>query len=114
MLDTTASSTSATSSTGSSTKLLAELASPVLVLALMAPPIALRGWVAQQFWGWWVVPLGAPALGWLQATGLVLGFWLVLPMRNPQGEGKAEMFSAMLLLPLVIYGVGAMLKWIAG
>lgn len=28
------------------------------------------GWVAHLLWGWFLVPLGVPAVGWMQATGI--------------------------------------------
>ena len=42
----------------------------VLILILGIPLALLNGWALSVMWGWFIVPLGAPALGLIQAIGI--------------------------------------------
>lgn len=45
-----------------------------LLIALASVPVALaaRAWALSSLWAWFVVPLGAPAIGWAHSLGLAL------------------------------------------
>jgi hypothetical protein len=50
----------------------------VLGFLLIASAILLNGAVLSQLWGWFIVPLGVPVVGIVQASGLVLAARLVV------------------------------------
>jgi hypothetical protein len=45
-----------------------------LLISLVSLPIALaaRAWALSSLWAWFVMPLGAPAIGWAHSLGLAL------------------------------------------
>ena len=42
------------------------------LLAMLTVAVCV-GFIAQSYWAWFVVPLGAPALGFWQAAGIAIG-----------------------------------------
>lgn len=48
--------------------------------------IVYRGWVLTMLWGWFLVPLGIPAISIATALGIVL----IVSMFTPNNETKSE------------------------
>lgn len=60
-------------------------------LLILTLPVQLwSGFVLSVLWGWFVVPLGVPPIGVLQATGLTLTVDLVKLVIAPPREGTPQ------------------------
>lgn len=86
----------------------------VLLTGLLAGVSILRGWVLSVIWGWFMVPLGAPAIGIAAAIGVALighmvaGSWQ--PTREQTKEEKqADMFR-IFFNPLMTLGIAWVVK----
>jgi hypothetical protein len=44
----------------------------VLAVPLVFGLLAYHGWALATLWGWFIVPLGAPPIGWAQFVGISL------------------------------------------
>ena len=74
------------------TNAIGYLASLLLGFALVLGAIILVGAVMSQLWAWFVVPLGVPAIGVLQATGIALVARLAV-FQDCQQESKDKNYS---------------------
>lgn len=88
----------------------------LLALALAVPLTFWQGWMVARLWRWFVVPIGAPAIGLAQAVGLAV---IVAMFRRSRGGKLADDHVALQL----VYGSGdrtlqflvaALAHWIAG
>lgn len=57
-------------------------------LLLLGPALLLRAVVTQCLWMWFLTPLGAPAVSFYEAYGLVLTWAFVLTRRTRKGEKR--------------------------
>lgn len=64
---------------------------PFITLMILPIYIAYEGFVLSTFWSWFVVPLGAPALGVAQAAGIAL---MVSVARAKASETKQHIDAA--------------------
>lgn len=96
---------------------------PTLLLGLLGVVVALGAWVAyvaHKFYGWFVVPLGAPALSWWHVWGLLIMYNLITYKTDdrekskepgPIGKilgyilGRALIVAVILLIGWLIHGV---------
>jgi hypothetical protein len=95
-----------------------EVAAAVLlfsgVFALGAVRIFVDGWALWQLWQWFVVPLGAPPIGYWHACGIDLMIGMVLAMSLPrppdEESGKTIGYAAakVLIAPLTV-GIGLLI-----
>jgi hypothetical protein len=79
-----------------------------LLLALTVPLTLETGWVIWSLWAWFLVPLGVPALGFWQASGLLLLKDIIVARRSsnrPANDILSETLGWMVMLP-VIWGLG--------
>lgn len=81
------------------------------VMALMLPVTLLKGVVASHLWSWFAVPIGAPALGIMQMSGVTLLVSMIMfkwpaedEKRKTSGLGRMVLLSVMYLL---MWGMGA-------
>ncbi len=89
-------------------------------LIVMAAISALfRGWVLSILWGWFMVPLGLPALSVVTCMGvaLVIGFLTHQYVDNDNGkdggERIARLISFAILYPLIALLMGWIIKQFA-
>lgn len=59
-------------------KNLINVAGCLVWLCAFVPLSLWRGFVLAKLWGWYIVPLGAPLIGWVHAVGLSVFFGLLL------------------------------------
>jgi len=80
----------------------------VFWLVMFACVIVFSGFVTVELWGWFVVPLGAPAIGIAHALGLRMLVSVsthnYAEDKRSQGERLANAFA----LPLFAWGFGAL------
>lgn len=75
----------------------------IVILLSMVEGVALS-----FLWAWFVVPLGAPAISIVQATGICLVVGLVVP--HPERSEDFNMPMHAIAKPLIILGVAYCLK----
>ena len=87
----------------------AENAIALLALVAMVPLMLLQGWALSLLWAWFVVPLGAPAIGIVHGYGLMLVVTLCSqPGMKP--ESLARWLSQAAARPLLFVAVGWLFK----
>lgn len=88
-------------------KALAYLGAFVVVIPLL---LLNQGWAVSTLWGWFVAPLGAPAIGIPAAIGIVLTV-SIARYKGPKGEKRAQgsigdaagnIVSTFIIPPLVV------------
>jgi hypothetical protein len=82
-------------------------------LAAIAALSVLRGWVLSIIWGWFLVPLGLPAIGIAQAIAIsLIASFLTHQAGDKKREGKeiAELWAGLLLNPLLALGMAWIVK----
>lgn len=88
--------------------------SALLLTVLLLPVTAvLYAFVLRELWTWFVVPLGAPAIGMAHAYGLALlaksGVWEGPNSKKDdrENQGPLALLIGSVLFPLVAWGFGA-------
>ena len=89
-----------------------------LMFSLLAIPFSfwLKAMVSVSLWGWFVVPLGVPAIGLAQALGLtLLGWFFTTGLDQSFEEAKAKInwehwFTTQLVV-FIVWGYGAVFHW---
>lgn len=92
---------------------IADAAGCLIAIAAVVAGSLLTGWAGMTLWGWFVVPLGLPAIGLWHALGLSLLVQLVTVKRpaNRKGDDNdlryhlGSLFYAV-CLPLAALGMG--------
>lgn len=79
-----------------------------VALALAIPLGILRGWVLSLLWGWYVTPLGVPAIGVVQAIGLtwLVGLLTATPSRNRDDDDLVYATAFSLTVSLLALAIG--------
>ena len=85
-----------------------------VVLFFAAIPVAIwRAFVLSVLWGWFLVPMGAPAIGVALAYGLLLVVEVAKPARpDPDNVAETLVFSA--LLNALVLATGYLVHLILG
>ena len=84
------------------------------LIAWIVLAIIVRGWVLTVLWGWFLVPLGAPALSIPFALGIstIIGLFLQNVSRTKsEGSTVPNLVAQSLLGPLVSLLVGWIITW---
>lgn len=84
----------------------------ILVGAILIIPLLLieQGWAISTLWGWFIVPLGVPAIGIASAIGIAITFSVLRYSHNKTDEGdKWERMARLVLTPVIAVCLG----WIA-
>ncbi len=72
--------------------------------------------VASDLWGWFVVPLGVPAIGMAHALGLCLVGWLFScgmdNIKEKQDHALVARWVMIQIVVLIVWGYGALFNWI--
>lgn len=78
------------------------------LLAVLALPLltAWAGFVISVLWGWFVVPLGAPAVGVWHAAGLCTLVCLMRPAIPPEDTPMLEVLAYGVIIPAVALAIG--------
>jgi len=76
-------------------------------LALFIPTIIFSGFVTAELWGWFVVPLGVPAIGIAHALGLRLVVHVATFTYAEDKRGQGERLANAIVLPLFAWAFGA-------
>jgi len=81
------------------------------VLVLITPMTLLGGWATKLMWGWFVVPLGVPAVSVFHAAGIHLMLRTVLITVSPTTSKNHPLYDAFVSAGtlLVLLGVCALL-----
>lgn len=84
----------------------------LIAAVLLSPVLALYyGWSASVLWGWFMVPLGAPALGAVQCAGIALAVRAFQGASiTPKETDHVAYWGAVVFGPLVVVGVGWLFK----
>lgn len=85
----------------------------LLVILAIAPVLIIHGYVISIMWGWFVVPLGVPAIGIAHAIGLagMLGALNVAKSSDKvEGRAMAWIMDMLLIRPAIILGIGWIVK----
>ncbi|MFO1081909.1 MAG: hypothetical protein U1E23_14920 [Reyranellaceae bacterium] len=90
-----------------------------IVALAIAAVVALGAWLAwvwSVMWGWFVVPLGAPALSTLHAFGLLAMYGLLRGPQRPTPEGLEglKMLGYGLLESVVCLALGYVVRQLMG
>jgi hypothetical protein len=103
-----------------------ELLKPLikLVFVILAIPFSLwlKATVGMSLWGWFVVPLGVPAIGLIHALGLTLVGWFYTTgldnmksykkiMEEKEKDNWKRWFTIQIVM-LMVWGYGAIFHWI--
>jgi hypothetical protein len=98
----------------------AYLIAAVLILLVLIPTAAYFGWAVSTLWGWFVVPLGVPAVNIWEAAGLfTLARFLTHDDRDraepPKRTAKERNLRlvSILLAPLLLVALGALYHGLA-
>jgi hypothetical protein len=92
----------------------------LIVLAFVVMPIGIviNAWGYATLWAWFVVPLGAPTLGWAHASGLslLIGFATHKPTPDEPNPDRAKNLAtaigrALFAAPLTV-GIGWCVHWV--
>lgn len=90
-----------------------QLAIVVFLIAAVGVAIVWRGFVLSVLWAWFLVPLGAPAIGIALAVGLTTT-WAILsphPFRKAEQHDKQlEVWSWLFMFPLIGLAMGWVVK----
>lgn len=90
------------------------LAAPVIVIlaTLIIIPFGLWwSFVAWKLYGWFVIPLGAPAISYLSFYGLSLFFNLIKPSeKNEENDPKKSIIKS--FASAVVYGIALLVGYI--
>jgi uncharacterized membrane protein SpoIIM required for sporulation len=91
-------------------KAIVGIFSVAFVVAIIGLLLVEQGWAISTLWGWFVVPLGAPAIGIAAAIGLAATVAVIRPRRSKPSENKGwKEFAIPVMQPLVCVAIG----WIA-
>jgi len=82
----------------------------VWFVLLLFPLILLQGWVFSVMWGWFVVPLGAPAVGAWHAAGLT-SIWTLLTYKAKE-RNHTHSFLARVAVQACIYMAILGIAWV--
>jgi hypothetical protein len=82
----------------------------ILSLLLVLPWLAYYGWALATLWEWFVIPLGAPHIGWAQFVGLTLFLAVLRNRRTVRGKWKTEEVLGSLAFPAVAVLLGILLR----
>ncbi|MEN6549980.1 MAG: hypothetical protein ABFE07_28385 [Armatimonadia bacterium] len=78
-------------------------------LLLLAPSMLLGGWILRTMWGWFIVPLGAPAISLWHAMGLFLTVRLFVGMATKERKEHPLMLAIEgAVVGLALLGIGAL------
>jgi hypothetical protein len=87
---------------------------------MLAIGTILNGWALKTLWGWFLVPLGAPALTLLGAIGVAIVVSFLVGHPSQSDPKKEELGAIMLKLamlvagrPLIAVGWAALVRWCA-
>ena len=83
-----------------------------IILSLLLIPF--HGDVLSELWGWFLVPIGLPAIGVIHALGLRLTLYSFCSSLNPADPPKENpLFQALIsiVITLFIWGFGALYHW---
>ena len=83
-----------------------------LCLLLILPVVFFCAYVGKTLWWWFVVPLGAPAIGMAQAYGIdiLVSFWM---MRLPRNEADDENMAGRTIKKMGAVALCLLGGWIA-
>lgn len=89
----------------------------LLMICVVIPALLMwQGWAVSTLWGWFVVPLGLPAIGIAAAAGLCL-VASAIRMRKSKGtqtnSEKYEVFAGLILIPPISVLMGWIIKTFA-
>lgn len=90
-----------------------------MIIALLCIPVSLagNGYVLSKYWEWFVIPLGAPPIGWFHAYGLatlVVYFTPVDTKAQTAEEKLAGTIAGSALKPLILGLLGLLLHSLMG
>ncbi len=82
------------------------------VVAFVLPLAAWSAYVMSMLWGWFLVPLGVPAIGFVQAWGIMLMISVTRGLRaaEPEDNKALQRLGAWLLGTVLALGIGYVLK----
>ena len=87
-----------------------------LWLLMIPAGLCFKAVVASDLWGWFVVPLGVPAIGMAHALGLCLVGWLFsCGMDNIKEKPDHALWTRWVMIQivvLIVWGYGALFNWI--
>ena len=97
---------------------MAALLGLIGIIGLVAVSTLWKGYVLSVLWVWFAVPLGAPAVGVIQAMGIALlvSFLTYQHIRSPKkeqstAEAIGDATGMALMYPLIALGVGWCIKY---
>jgi uncharacterized membrane protein AbrB (regulator of aidB expression) len=94
---------------------MAELGKALFWVLAIPFGLWLKALVGVALWGWFVVPLGVPAVGMVHALGLSLVGWYFgsgMDHVHMKREVGWEKWVTVQLVVLIIWGYGAVFNWI--
>lgn len=93
------------------TKIATLLASFLVVAPIVAGVSTLEAFVLRDFWAWFFMPLGLPAVGLAHAWGLALTLTCALRGFETKKDTREDLgFAALVLKPLFFYSI----MWLLG
>lgn len=78
----------------------------VALLAMAAVEVVVVGLVASALWGWFVVPLGLPPIGWAHASGIAGLVSYCGPSKDVREFSLVDVGVAMLWRAMLYAGIG--------
>jgi len=79
----------------------------IIVLLIASALFLVHGVVLTQLWGWFIVPLGVPAISLAWAVGLSCVVGLVTPQPAPVPKDRAlEYLGIITTKPFVVWAIG--------
>jgi hypothetical protein len=85
----------------------------LLVILAIVPVLIVHGFVVSIMWGWFMVPLGVPAIGIAHAIGLagMLGALNIAKSTDKvTGRAMAWIMDMLLIRPAILLGIGWITK----
>lgn len=87
----------------------------ILGLAVVIVPLALlRGWVLSLLWGWFIVPLGVPAVGVVHAIGIAFVVGMFTSAAKVDSDHPWRNIAIGFLAPLLTLAFGAIVHGFMG
>ena len=99
-------------------EIISKIALVLLTVCVLLPLSALwQGWAVSTLWGWFIVPVGAPEIGVVTATGFALVLTALRMRRNKSGETtnseRFEAVAASIIIPPTLVFMGWIIKTFA-
>jgi hypothetical protein len=92
------------------------LGKALLWLLMIPVGLCFKAVVVQDLWGWFVVPLGVPAVGMVHALGLCLVGWIFScgldNIKEKQSQATWHRWAMLQVVVLIVWGYGALFNWI--